>query len=217
MKVVYTIITTIISERLFIQTAVDNFYEHFYFNSPKEPPSSVPKCDVKPCIHVWGDATGMPGIMESVQLNMNGIPALQPCMHDAEIACLAEYTWSSKGIPLIAFLDLFCDISVVLHSALVSACCPTKQSAFMAALPMDKHCMTQAAWLFGLCANQKGCTNGWFDKYGLSTYAETSPKKCIQKATQEQCSCKVANREKSLKQLVILFGFVGKLWFERRQ
>ena len=73
-------------------------FEHF--NSPKEPPSSVPKCDVKPCIHVWGDATGMPGIMESVQLNMNGIPALQPCMQDAEIACLAEYTWSSKGIPL---------------------------------------------------------------------------------------------------------------------
>ena len=32
-----------------------------------------------------------------------------------------------------------------------------------------------------------------------------------QKATQEQCNCKVVNREKSLKQLVILFGFVGKL------
>ena len=44
---------------------------------------------------------------------------------------------------------------------------------------------------------------------GNSSFVTIKLKK-NQKATQEQCSCKVVscNREKSLKQLVILFGFV---------
>ena len=63
---------------------------------PSEPPSSVPRCDVKPNIHVLGDDTGIPGMELSVQLNMNGMPAAHPCMHDADMLCLAASNLSAS-------------------------------------------------------------------------------------------------------------------------
>ena len=129
---------------------------------PSEPPSSVPRCDVKPNIHVLGDDTGIPGMELSVQLNMNGMPAAHPCMHDADMLCLAASNLSAS-VPFEPPREEEVDdkeeaaaAPPAVHSGLFGFPGKKVQSTLSAALPMERHCMTHAACVLGRWLNQYG-------------------------------------------------------------